>query len=419
MPDDARHLIVTGFNEGRVPESSRVDPLINETVRETLGLACDRDRLARDAYLLTAIVQSRPRKAVTLISGRWSAQSEPLLPSRLLFACEVRTMAERVQETVKDPPRRVPLALRFSPAQRSGFRKGVVPPKGISPPTSMRVTSFRDYIASPQGFYLKHILGLNTLEDAAPRELDPRQYGTLVHQVLKDFTGTPAAQSDSRQQCLDTLVDLLDNQVSNKFGDSLSGAMKFQIAMIRLRLEALADRQAQWHADGWRIFHSEWQPTNAASAVLTVDNLDMELRGRIDRIDYHELHGFAVLDYKICNGEKTPEKTHQSRKEWIDLQLPLYRHLAREIIDGKSVQLGYFVISDSPASTGLSIARWDKAALDEADEKARQVVSDVRASKFEDQGDNPPIDGIFAHIFGEGVLEIDTDTDDDSEGELP
>ena len=60
MPDDANHLVITGFNEGRVPESSRTDPLLNETVREAMGLVRDQDRLARDAYLLTTMIESRP-----------------------------------------------------------------------------------------------------------------------------------------------------------------------------------------------------------------------------------------------------------------------------------------------------------------------------------------------------------------------
>ena len=62
----------------------------------------------------------------------------------------------------------------------------------------MRVTSFRDYLASPQGFYLRHVLKLETLEESAPRELDSRQCGQVVHQVLKDFASTPAAMSNSR-----------------------------------------------------------------------------------------------------------------------------------------------------------------------------------------------------------------------------
>ena len=98
-------------------------------------------------------------------------------------------------------------------------------------------------------------------------------------------------------------LGLLESEVAARFGNSLPGALKFQVEMMRRRLIHVADRQAGWFADGWRMVYSEWTPAVAAS--LAVDNAGMELSGRIDRIDYNErLGAWAVLDYKISTLER-------------------------------------------------------------------------------------------------------------------
>ncbi len=419
MPDDAPHLIVSGFSEGNVPEATPPSPLINEVVRQVMGLARDPDRLARDAYLLTAMIESRRSSggSVTLISGRRSASNDPLLPSRLIFRCEPRELAGRVLRAVEAPKISAALKMKFGAGPASGFMVGAAGRGKDAKIASMRVTAFRDYLRSPQGFYLKNVLKIDTLEDGAARELDARQCGDVVHAVLKDFAGTPAAHSDSRQQCVDMLMELLDAQIGQRFGAAIPGTLKFQVEMIRKRLELVGARQAEWFSQGWRIVETEWGP--AVAAGFEVDGSDMGLRGRIDRIDFNErINTFAVLDYKVGAGRR-PEETHRKSQQWCDLQLPLYRHLARGLISvGAQVQLGYIAVAEDPANIGHLIAEWDGPMLADADEAARRVVRDVRACKFDEPGDYPPEDGIFAHIFGLGMLNLGGEADSAGEEEV-
>src|SRR5690606_29814016 len=74
--DDAPALIVTGFNEGAMPQSQTADAFLPDSMRRALGLADNVRRLARDRMALEAIIASRPH--VTLIAGRRSVEGDPL-----------------------------------------------------------------------------------------------------------------------------------------------------------------------------------------------------------------------------------------------------------------------------------------------------------------------------------------------------
>ena len=405
MPDDAEHLVITGMNEGLVPEGGSVDPFLTDSVRQRLGLPCDRQRWARDACLLTSMIRSRPPGHVTLITGRLGAGGDPLLPSRLLFACAAPEMARRTLDMVDDAKIvRPPLVYLVGPGKTSGF---VLPAKaaitGIVAPDSMRVTSFRDYLASPRGFFLKHVLRLQTLAEPDPGELDPLQSGTLVHTVLQQFGQSERKASISRDEILEQFTLSLDAIVMQKLGGTPPPAARFQVELMRKRLEHLADWQARRAEQGWRIEHVELDTNGQAS--LEVDGTAMRLRGRIDRIDRHNKTGeWAILDYK-SGAKKKPNETHLRAGRWSDLQLPLYRHLARHITGDTPVHLGYVSICDNPSEIGEEMANWDPTLLDQADEAAREVVRKVRRLEFDDIGDDPPQDGAFANIFGENILQ--------------
>ncbi|HXT60300.1 MAG TPA: hypothetical protein VN699_16785, partial [Pirellulales bacterium] len=84
--DDAPALIVTGFNDGLTPTHVSADLFLPGALRHRLKLNDNDRRYARDAYALSALAASRER--LTLIAGRRTAESDPLSPSRLLFACD-------------------------------------------------------------------------------------------------------------------------------------------------------------------------------------------------------------------------------------------------------------------------------------------------------------------------------------------
>ncbi|MDZ7618841.1 MAG: hypothetical protein U1E05_17690 [Patescibacteria group bacterium] len=144
--DDAPALIVTGFNEGSVPDSANSDMFLPNQLRRALGVMDNDRRYARDAYALSVLAASRERLA--LVVGRRSAAGDPLAPSRLLFACDAETIARRANRFFGEPPAAHKLVLPG--AIRAGRRETAIPvpmPEPLARPvTSMRVTEFRDYL---------------------------------------------------------------------------------------------------------------------------------------------------------------------------------------------------------------------------------------------------------------------------------
>ena len=143
----------------------------------------------------------------------------------------------------------------------------------------------------------------------------------------------------------------------------------------------------------------------AASEVsLTVDGLPLGLRGRIDRIDFNEATGeWAILDYKTSESGKKPEQTHQKGGEWIDLQLPLYLHLASALELEGPIQLGYIVLPKDVTRIGALIADWSEEDLESAGGVAEEVVRRVRRGVFwPPKTPPPPFSEEFAAICQDG-----------------
>ncbi|MCA9068376.1 MAG: hypothetical protein KDA84_05610, partial [Planctomycetaceae bacterium] len=99
--DDAPAIIVTGMNEGIVPNSQNPDAFLPNSLRRQMNLDDNDRRLSRDAYALSLLAASR--QELRLIVGRRTEANDPLNPSRLLFACENSELPERVKQLFSTP----------------------------------------------------------------------------------------------------------------------------------------------------------------------------------------------------------------------------------------------------------------------------------------------------------------------------
>lgn len=398
--DPAPAVIVTGVSEGLIPSRPSVEPMLPERLCELLGLSTARSRLARDAYLLTLLALSRPH--TTLISGRRAADNEPLLPSRLLFAASDERAAARLAVYSGLEPGRRPPRVRSRARGLEGAQWPRMPIIECPLPGSLPVTAFRDYLRSPYEFYLRHVLRASAVEDPEP-ELSPRLFGTLIHQVLAAFAATDAAASDDPGVVRRCLADLLATRAARRVGKAPRAAIVLQLEVARQRLGLLAEHQARRVAEGWRILHAEWRPEGAA--WLEVDGKPMGLRGSIDRIDRHADGSLAILDYKTGDSQQEPDRAHRAgragERQWVDLQLPLYRHLAAPLIGDAPVQLGYVLIGASAQGMGLRVAGWDEADLSDADKCAQDVVRAIRNREF-DRADKVSEDRVVLALCGAG-----------------
>ena len=409
--DDAPHLIVTGMNDTFVPEAVTAHPFLPNTLREQLGLNDNAARYARDAYALTAMVDCR--EAVHLVAGRRTAEGDPLMPSRLLFADTAQRVVARVRRFYQDDAvEHRPLAYQRLPSTTTSVFNDVhgwpPPPPDVSAldlPTALPVTAFRAYLACPYRFYLGYVLGLGAVDDAAV-EIEAHQFGNVAHAVLESFGNDVIAgrvDAADRKAIEQYLSDQLDGQFALRYGDDMRVVLQVQREMLRRRLTAFAAWQADRTAAGWRITHAE---CNVNDATIDVDGRPFGLRGRIDRVDVHGDTGqLAIFDYKTSDSGKSPDQTHRGKaRAWVDLQLPLYRHLAAKagLVDSPDadVELGYITLPKSLDDVGQSIANWSADELAEADETAREVIRAIRHGVFYPPAEKPPKFDDFAAICG-------------------
>ena len=389
--DDAPALAVTSFNEGFVPKSLNADAFLPNRLRTQLGILNNDRRYARDAYALSVLLASK--QELKLIVGRRSAEGDPRTPSRLIFATDVEQAAARAltffSALSESAPRRNLLA-QGPPRDRSAFRLPTLPPLK-EPITSLSVSQFKDYLACPYRFYLKNVLHLEAVSDEGA-ELDPRLFGTLIHEVLGAFgQADPVKFSQEPAAIRKFLDEQLEQAAQRQFHrDGSRAAVKMQVEQARRRLAAFAEWQAARSRDGWRIVHVE-NPDEKLLAPFPVDGRPFSVRGRIDRIDMHaETKQICVLDYKTGDKATSPLAAHfhNSSESWLDLQLPLYRHLVGQVKlrddANRSLppQLGYIQLPRNLAQVGVALAEWSQEELAAADEAARNVVRGVWSGDF-------------------------------------
>jgi ATP-dependent helicase/nuclease subunit B len=419
--DPAAGLVIVGANEGGIPARFGQDPLLPDGLRSALGIACHASRLARDLYLLTMMQAMRSGDAARfrIVVPTRGSEGDPLWPSRLLLRDEPDAVVERIRMFAEEST--TPGGVRFASALTAGRRDRFEPmPRRETPRVeSMTVTSFRTFLTSPYLFYLQHVLRLEEHRGEAA-ELDPLQFGSLVHEVLERFARSDVRHATDEATIAACLMDELATVSMRLVGGRPSAAVSVQLLMAEGRLKAFARWQAKRTQDGWLIHgEPEWRPSADGQAPFDVDGSPMMLRGKIDRIDRHEPTGrMAILDYKTGESAADPKATHGPGRGgvWKDLQLPLYRHLAAELDLGEEVTLGYVVLPSSPSEVGLRAADWTKDQLLEADEAARDVVRLIRGGEYFELLRPTAFEGTFASIAGVGFIR-GTAEGDDEEGE--
>lgn len=389
--DDSPLLVLTGFNEGAVPQSMAVDAFLPDSLRSRLQLRDNRFRYARDACAMHTILQSQ--RELVVIFGRTNASGDPLSPSRLWFACSPEEIRRRIawfyaeehpqpQSTQIPDHEHITPASPHSPAatpqsvpQRNHSLFAIPAPLALPAPTAIPVTAFRDYINCPYRYHIRRELGLRFV-DGHVREISAPAFGNLMHSVLSHFGQSSLRDAHEPEAIRTLLIDQLHQLALEHFGRTRSATVNVQLRMLESRLSAFARWQADSAREGWRIQHTEQRfecPDFTDSKGRTVI-----LHGRIDRIDRHpQLGKYRVIDYKTSETAKSPRITHRKGNDWIDLQLPLYRLLARAAGLHGPIELGYVQLPGDLNKVGFDAADWDDAELLSAESLASQLAAEI------------------------------------------
>lgn len=375
-------LVLCGLCEGRLPQTFDGDPFLPDSVRPALGLSHNAQRLARDAYLLSALAAAHPGERLQLSYSKYNNEGDPNKPSRLLLRTEFDQLPARVrhisQASASERPR---------PRRQTAWRwqlPGELPAvKKISP------TQFESYLACPFRFCLGKVMGYESAPKAS-HEMDAAVFGNLIHKTLEKFgreiipTGKAMLRLDE-QAIRQRTQQLLEQEAGAQFGAQPAPAVRIQLASASARLHAFARVQAECFAGGWQILEVERKLDAESEQPLTIGSL--KLSGIIDRIEQNvETGALRVMDYKTFSSLQKPVQTHfapashnwlpaarielqsgarNSQKTWKNLQLPLYRKILEHWYPDEcavhSPETAYFVLPSDPNESGIY-------AFDELDE---------------------------------------------------
>jgi len=423
-------LLLTGMNETFVPDTRFGDPFLPDSLRMRLGMRDDALRFARDAYLLTAMIESRRQGGrVVLVCGKRSNQGDPLKPSRLLFRCTDDRLADRAARlfapVVPDTPVE-PFALSFRMDPTPGSDASEAARTGVS---RMSVTAFRTYLECPFTFYLRHVLRMEALDDlkVEPDEMD---YGILVHHAMKAMADDRRLRaSDDAGALARFLTGQAEDWARHRYGSPAPVSVRFMLDSIRRQLEVAAQRQADLVREGWELVAAEQRIESRIGPVTVVATLD--------RVDWHAgLKQFRVIDYKTSSKPSSPRDAHLVRRRevpetehyrqvtvdgvvhcWSDLQLPLYARLwiDQDTSSGAPVVPAYFLLPSALHETGL--VEWEgfnANLLESAVGCARTIIDRVAERRFWPPGSASRVRDRF-----EGVLDADPEEAVDPSGFPP
>lgn len=271
------------------------------------------------------------------------------------------------------------------------------------PVESLRVTGFKHYLVCPLRFYLGQVCGWESF-DAEATEINPANYGTLIHRVLENFAQTGLRDETNEAKIADFLSDELDREVVRQHGRQPSPVVRVQVESMRVRLRRFAALQVEQRRAGWRIIECEYAVTKEHGQMVG----PLILTGTMDRVEVHDELGLRVLDYKTFGRKQTPEETHfgpvrerpgfpevlieraskrgaMREKNWVDLQLPLYRQMASSIWPdhaAKGVETGYILLPGDADDTQVAGLVLDEAAFLSAKTCARAIANRVARGVF-------------------------------------
>ena len=394
--DDAPVLMMTGLHDGVVPESVNSDAFLPNRLRSELGLLDNARRFARDAYVMMACLHTREQ--VEFIMNRFSSNSDPLTPSRLMMAVPTDQLPDRVAKLISEQDESEELASGWQsrPVQSDIQIPRPDPTKRLG---AMAVTDFTKYSECPYRFYLKKLCKASPVEHLR-LELDGGGFGDMIHSVLEGLKDSPVAESIDPEQIDAWLSSALDAWVGNRFGSVLPPALVVQVEQAKLRLAEFAKHQAAWAAQGWRIKHIEHHVDRSNGIVWNLPHGQMVIHGRIDRIDVNEKTGeVAVWDYKTGDTTEEPRKNHLRKSsnqedQWTDWQLPLYGLLIETLgyRDPSQVQFGYILLPKNIAETKFISANFSAQEHRSAIESAKAIADRVLQGQFWPPSDDIPME---------------------------
>ena len=271
---DLDYVFAPGMAEGEFPHRSSPDPLLNESLKKTLGMKTLEERQTEEHFLFEMLL-TRASQQLILSYPRTNAKGDPVLPS-LFLSPDIKSGRPL---TIATPPSN----FNVSTGQLT---------RNYRDPRPWSASEFETYLACPWKHFAARGLALKGLPDLPSERLNPILLGTVAHTAIKIWT-----QDTSRN--IEQIGEReLDRACRNARVPRDYNYERERINLLRnLRLYA---RNAPPIPAGWQAYLE--QPFS-----LTLED-GPAVRGQIDRYDQSPSGEIHAYDYKYSKANNLDEK---------------------------------------------------------------------------------------------------------------
>jgi ATP-dependent helicase/nuclease subunit B len=362
-------VVLTGCDASHLPGTNPGTAFFNQSVRTQLGLATTEHRLEQIRDDLIGLLS---RSSDTLVTWQQFRNGEQNLLSPMFERIEVfHGLAWGRELADKELGRMLPGAQVVAPVEAQLPPVTTRPAPAIGPdraPGRISASGYNSLVACPYQFYARYVLGLRE-PDEVREELEKRDYGEYVHQILHQFHRRfPVCREVSGEQ-----LDLELRNISESVFKAATEASYLSHAWA-LRWQAIVPAYLDWQLareeQGWRFHAAE---NKRDIEIRLADGTLLTVEGRIDRVDTRAESGRAVLSVVDYKTRAYDALRSTIREPGEDVQLPVYAAL----LSGE-VQEALFLSLDGGHARSV---RLDSQTLEEAErsiERLRDIFSRMR-----------------------------------------
>lgn len=301
-PFDA--VLVMGADEKNLPSKPKETLFFSNAVRQELGLE---SRKQRQLQQLRDVVEllSTNREVVFCWQAHQNDEPNPVSPwlARLQLTLQKSGLPKLNVAEVALPD----YTLAAQPVSQPAPAAAILTPTRLSP------SALTNFVACPYQFFAKYMLRVQVMDELSDAP-EKRDYGNWLHSILEKYHETVRDEKtplDARE----VLLRAISKDVFDKEMRQYPGALAYYVRWQKV-IPAYLDWANEREAAGWYFATGE----TLQKKMLTWEDGQIELYGRIDRIDQHRDDRRAVLDYKTRNVLSLTKKMQEDE----DYQLAFY-----------------------------------------------------------------------------------------------
>jgi ATP-dependent helicase/DNAse subunit B len=348
-------VFVCGLVEKQFPKFHTQDPFFPEGARGQLKQAGIRLRTAADfdaeeRFLFDWAV-TRATESLTLSYPRFDARGQQNLPSLYLESVASTSVPCQVvrPRTAEPRPLRAPVAINSADLLQALTQRHRV----------FRPTGLESYLQCAFQFFSRDTLRLREAPLRPDERLDYRAQGTIVHAVLAELHG----DADALEETFDRVFHRICVEQRVPAGYRTEACRERMLADLRALV-----REPVWTQGG------ETRTEQKFRYKLTED---VEISGRIDRMDVTADGGALVIDYKYSGAQNTKSRATDERL----LQPQLYLLALERSFALRPEGMSYLGFKGGIQRTGW-VEPFPSGWLQQAIETTLRVVDEIRAGQL-------------------------------------